>query len=152
MPAGVLAREGIVESVHQHRIEDLRIAHAVTPAPGVHEIGRSIHVLHAAGNCAIDKSEHDFLRSAGDGLRTRAANPVDRHRGDLDGDATIYCRLSGRVHLVAGLDHVAHDDGTDLTGLKFRPIQRRPDDRSAKVGRRHLLVGATVGTDRGAHG
>lgn len=92
------------------------------------------------------------MRSAGYRLRTRAANPVDCHRGDLDGDATIYCRLSGRVHLVAGLDHIAHDNGTDLAGLKFRPIQRRPDDRSTKVSRRHLLVGAAVGTDRGAHG
>ena len=152
MPAGVLTGEGIVEPVHQHRIEDLRITHAVTPAPGVHEIGRSIHVLHTAGNCAVDESEHDFLRSASDGLRTRAANPVDRHRGDLDGDATIYCRLSGWIHLVAGLDHVAHDDGTGLTGLKFCTIQCRSNDRSAKVGRRHLLVGAAVGTDRGAHG
>ena len=76
VPAGVLAGERIVEAVHQHRIEDLRVAHAVTPAPGAHEIGRSIHVLHAAGNRAIDESEHHFLRSAGD----RPAHP-SRKRG-----------------------------------------------------------------------
>ena len=134
------------------RIEDLRVAHAVAPAPGAHEIGRSVHVLHAAGDCAIDESEHDFLCSAGDRLRARAADAVDRHRGNIDGDAAIDCRLSGRVHFVAGLDHVAHDDGTDLTGLKFRPIQRRPDDYGAEIDRRHILERAAVGADRGAHG
>ena len=40
----------------------------------------------------------------------------------------------------------------DLAGLKFRPIQCRPDDRSAKIGRRHLLVGTAVGADRDTHG
>jgi len=52
-PAGVAIRKGVIEPVAQHRVEDLSIAHAIAPAPAAHEVGRGVHVLHAAGDRRI---------------------------------------------------------------------------------------------------
>ena len=60
VPAGMLAGEGVVEPVVQHRVVDLGIAHAVAPAAAVHQVRRGIHVLHAAGDRGVDEAEHDL--------------------------------------------------------------------------------------------
>ena len=148
----MLAGEGVVETVHQHRIEDLSVAHAVAPAAGAHEIGGTVHVLHAAGHRAVDETEHDLLSRARDRLRTRPANAVDRQRRNTDRDAAMDGRLSGRVHFVAGLDHVAHDDRTDIAGRQFRALKRGADGHGAEIDRRRILQRAAVCADGGAHG
>lgn len=112
----------------------------------------SIPPAIAPGYRTVDESEHDLLRRAGNRLRTRAANAIDRHRWNLNGNAAMKGCLSSGVHLIAGLDHVSHDDSTNILALEFRTIHCRADDRGAKIGRRHLLEGPTIGTDRGAHG
>ena len=78
VPSGMFTGKGVIETVHQHRIEDLRVTHSVTPAPGAHEIRGTVHVLHAAGDRAIDQAEHHLLCRARNRLRTRAADAVDR--------------------------------------------------------------------------
>ena len=148
MPSGVLAGECVVEAVHQHRIEDVPVTHAITPTSGAHEIGRPIHVLHAAGDCAIDKAKHDLLRRARNRLSARAAHAIDRHRRNIDRHAAVDGRLPCRVHFVAGLDHIAHDDGIDFARWQFRTIERRTDDHGTEIGRRHILERAAVRADR----
>ena len=115
MPSRMLAGECIIKAVHQHRIEELPVAHTVAPTPGTHEIRRKVHIFHAAGNRAINEPEHHFLRRAGDRLRTRATDAIDCHRRNIDRHSAMDGRLPGRVHLVASLNHIAHDDCVDLT-------------------------------------
>ena len=129
VPSGVLTGERIVEAVHEHRIVDLPVAHAVAPTAGAHEIRRAVHVLHAAGDRAVDESEHHLLCRACDRLSARAADAVHGHRRNIDRHAAVDSRLSGRVHLVAGLDHVAHDDRIHVAGRQFGALERRADRR-----------------------
>ncbi len=151
VPPGMLTGEGIIETIHQHRIEYFRITHAIAPAPGTHEIRGTVHVLHAAGDRAIDQAEHHLLRGARNRLRSRAANPVDRHCRNLDRDAAIDGRLPGRVHFVASLDHVAHDNRVDITGAEFRALKRRADYRGTEIYRRHIFQRAAIGADGRTH-
>ena len=152
VPSRMLAGEGVVEAVHQHRIEDLGVAHTIAPAPGPHEIGGAVHVLHAAGNRAVDEPEHDLLSRASNRLRTRAADAVDRQGRNIDRDAAMDGRLPGRVHFIAGLDYVAHDDRADIARWQFRALKRRTDYYRAKIDRWHILQRAAVCADGSAHG
>ncbi len=151
VPSGMFTGKGVVKAVHQHRVEYLCVAHAVSPAPGAHEVRGTVHVLHAAGDRAIDQAKHHLLRGAGNRLRTRAADAVDRQRRNLDRNAAIDGRLPGRVHLVAGLDHVAHDDRVDIAGCEFRTLKRRADHHGAEIDRRHILQRAAICADGSAH-
>jgi hypothetical protein len=47
--------------------------------------------------------------------------------------------LPGRIHLVAGLDDIAHYHTLDRRGIKARPAQSFPHDYRAKVGGRNGL-------------
>jgi hypothetical protein len=51
-------------------------------------------------------------------------------------------RLSGRIHLGAGLHDVAHDDGFHLVGAKLCARHRGADRRRAEIGRRYLFESA----------
>ena len=61
VPAGMLAREGVVQAVGEHAVEDLRRAHAVAPPAAAHQVGRTVHVLHAAGDPCLDLARGDLL-------------------------------------------------------------------------------------------
>ena len=79
VPARVLVGKGVVQAVAQHAVVDLRVTHAVAPAPAAHEVGRRVHILHAAGDRAVDHAEHDLLGGRGDRLRAGTADAVHRH-------------------------------------------------------------------------
>ena len=90
VPTGMFAGKGVVEAVTQHAVVHLRVAHPIAPSPVGDKVRSHVHVLHAAGDCAVEHAEHDLLRGGGDGLRAGAADPVDGHRRDIDGNSTIY--------------------------------------------------------------
>jgi hypothetical protein len=80
------------------------------------------------------------LRRIPDRLCTRAADAIDRHRRNIDRNSTINGCLSRRIHFVAGLDHVAQDDRTDIAGRELRPVKRCVADRDgAEIDRRHIF-------------
>ncbi len=81
VPAGVLARERVVEAVAQHAVVDLGGAHAIAPAAAVHQVRRAVHVLHAARDRDIDLAGRDLLGRRDDGLRAGAADAVHREGG-----------------------------------------------------------------------
>src|SRR5262249_51125024 len=74
VPARMLTREGIVEAIAQHAVVNLRRAHAIAPTAAIHQVRRTIHVLHPAGDCGVDLAGRDLLRGGDDGLRARAAD------------------------------------------------------------------------------
>ena len=52
--------------------------------------------------------------------------------------------------LIAGLDHVAHDDGIDSRAVQTRPAKRFPNGRGAEFGCGHGFERPVIGSDRGA--
>ena len=135
VPAGMFAGKRVVEAVAQHAVVELRVAHAVAPSPVGDEVGRHVHVLHAAGDRAVEHAEHDLLRGGGDALRAGAADAVDRHGGNIDRYAAVDGGLPRRVHLVAGLDDIAHHHRADFRRVKFRTRQHGFDgDRRPSPG------------------
>ena len=75
VPAGVFARESVVQAVAQHAVVNLGRAHPVSPAAAVHEVRRPIHVLHAPGDGYVNFAGDNLLRGCNDGL----AHPNRRH-------------------------------------------------------------------------
>ena len=59
-------------------------------------------------------------------------------------------RLPGRIHLVAGLDHVAHHDRLDLGMVELGPREYGADRRRAKLRGRRLFQSAAECADGGA--
>ena len=152
VPAGMLAREGVVQPVGQHAVEDLRRAHAVAPPAAAHEIGRPVHVLHPAGDRRVDLARGDLLGGRDDRLRAGAADPVDRHRRHGHREAAADRRLAAWVHPVAGLDDIAHHHRADGRRIEARAAQRLAHHRRAELGGGGVLERAVEGADRGAHG
>ena len=151
MPTGMLARERIVEAVLQHGIIDLGGAHPVAPPRAVHEVGRGIHVLHTARDGRVQKTKLNFSGRGCYRLSARTTDAIDGHRRNFDGNATTDGGLSGRVHLVAGLNDIAHDDGADGLARDACPFQTSLDHRRAQFHGRRIFQSAIVGSDRRAY-
>ena len=83
---------------------------------------------------AVDDAEPDLLRRRGDGLGARTADAVDGHCRDVDREAAMDGRLPGRVHLVAGLDDIAHDDTAELPGVETGAAECLPQDSRSELG------------------
>jgi hypothetical protein len=81
-----------------------------------------------------------------------AAHAVHGHGGYIDRYAAMDGGLPGRVHLVARLDHVPHDDRVHLVGRQFRALQGRAHDGRTEIDRRHVLECASVRADCRADG
>jgi hypothetical protein len=148
----MLAGKRIVEAIAQHAVVELRVAHAVAPPAVGDKVWRHVHVLHPAGNGTVEHAEHDLLRGRGDPLCTGAAHAVDRHGGNIDRYPAIDGGLPRRIHLVAGLDHIAHHHRSDLFRVEFRAVQHRPDGNFAQVRRRYRFQAPVISSDRGPHG
>src|SRR5262249_60036448 len=77
VPARMRIGERVVQTVAQYAVIKLAVTHAIAPARSRNEIGRKIHVLHAAGDGNVDIAECDLLRRRYDRLRARAADAID---------------------------------------------------------------------------
>ena len=121
--------ERIVQSVAQDAVIELAVAHAVAPATARDEIRRLVHVLHAARHRDIDISQGNLLGGRNNGLCPRAADAIDRKRRRRDRQPGMDSRLPGGIHLGAGLDDIAHDDGFHLVGAKLRARLRHRSPR-----------------------
>src|SRR6516164_7755346 len=51
----------------------------------------------------------------------------------------------------AGLNNIAHNDGSDLLGIEAGACDSGFYDDRAKIGRRNFFQAAAKGTDRGSH-
>ena len=146
----MLTREGIVEAVTKHAVVDLGGTHAVAPAAAIHQVRRAIHVLHTARDRDLHLACHDLLRSRDDGLSAGAAHAVHRHGRDRHRYAAADRSLPCGIHLVAGLDDVAHDDAADCPGVESRSLQRFAHHDRPQIRCRDRLQRTVVGADRGA--
>jgi hypothetical protein len=97
--------------------------------PAAHKVGRKAHVLHAAGNPAVEQAKHRLLRGGRRGLRAGAANPVDGLCRDLHGNAATHRRLACRIHVGGRLNHISDQHQCPLSHRWARnastPLERR---------------------------
>ncbi len=157
----LLARERVGEPVVDHRVEHLRVAHAVAEARLRQQVGSLGHRLHAAADADLHVAGADRLVEDHRRAQPRRADLVDRLRGDLLGDAGLDLRLARGDLPLPGLQHLAHDDVLDLLGLDAGALERRADRQPAELGgvqrgqaAAHLADGgARAGEDHGlGHG
>ena len=146
----MLAGKGVIKSVPKHAVVELAVAEPIAPAAAADEEGRLVHVLHAAGHSDVDVAQQDFLRRGHDRLRARAADPIDGHRGHGHRKPGVDDGLTGRIHLRASLDDIAHRRGLDFLGLHPRPFDGGANRDSAEVRRWYVLESAAKGADRRA--
>src|SRR5215470_17372171 len=139
MPARVRVRECVVQSVAQRTVIKHPISHAVAPTASRYEIRRLVHVLHAPRHRDIDVAEGDLLRSGDDGLRSRAADPIDGESWGGDREPGVNGSLAGGIHLGASLDDVAHYNRFHIIGANIRSRDRSGDSYRTESGSRNVL-------------
>src|ERR687897_856181 len=107
--AHVIVVEHVPEPIKDHVVLDLGRGHPhpVAVAALGHEERRPVHVLDAAGHDHVGVAQGYLLGRGDYGLQSRATHPVQRHAGDLDGQAALYAHLSARVHALARGQDVA---------------------------------------------
>ena len=147
---------GIPQSVVDHRVDQLALAHGGAHAVAVaalHHGERShVHVLHAACNDDVGIAGLDHLGSHVDAVQTGAADDVDGDGGGLDGQAGLQGSLTSDVLAQTGLDDAAHVDMVDLLRLNVGAVQSLLDDDGAQLssgdigeGAAELANGSTAG-------
>ena len=100
--AHVALLERAPQAVVDHRVDDLAVAHAQPFAHARQQVRAVAHRLHAAGDGDVDVAGRDALGGEHHGLQPRAADLVDRQRGDVIGQAAAERRLPRRVLSEAG--------------------------------------------------
>ena len=147
---------GIPQSVVDHRVDQLALAHGGTHAVAIaalhHGKRGHVHVLHAAGNHDVGIAGLDHLGSHVDAVQTGAADDVDGDGGGLDGQAGLQGSLTSDVLAQTGLDDAAHVDMVDLLRLDIGAVQSLLDDDGAQLsggdigeGAAELANGSTAG-------
>ena len=126
--------EGVGEPAHD-RVDDLGVAHARSPARVRHPVGAAAHRLRAAGDGDVGLAGRDRLGGGDDRLHARPAQPVDRERGHLLGDARLHRHDPRHVHVLGRrVDHVPEHDLVDLVRLDPGALERRLDGGRAQIG------------------
>ena len=87
----VVVVEDIPKAIVNHRVDDLRVAHAKAVAALRQQVGCVAHGLHATGDDDLRVTGLDRLDGETDGLEARAADLVDGERADFRRQATVQC-------------------------------------------------------------
>ena len=114
--------------------------------------GAVAHRLHAAGDGDVDVAGRDALRGEHHRLQARAADLVDRQRGDVIGQAAVERGLARRVLAVAGRDDVAHDAFVDGARIDAGAADGLAHDQRAELRRGEVLQRAEKLAGRRADG
>ena len=148
--AHVTCAKGIVEN-GVHRIDHCFIAHAPAPPQRLHHVRRLAHAFDAASHREITLAERDHLCDRDDRLNARSAQPIERQRGRLVGNACRY-RTDPRQVSVARLtlDDLPQHDMANVRGCDISTLNRLGKDGTAKLPRGNILEAASEITDRGA--
>src|SRR5919107_3555026 len=126
-------------------VVDVRFGHPhpVAVAALIQQEGCPVHVLDAAGHDHVSVPERYLLRRGNDGLKPRAAHPVQRHAGDFDGKAALYADLPTGVHALARREDVADYNLVDLVPLDPRAREDLFADRGPEFRGRCVLERTT---------
>ena len=148
----VLARERVGETVVDHRVDRLGVAHAEAEAGLLEQVRRVRHRLHTATDADLEVAGADRRVEQPGRADSRGADLVDRLRGDLLRDPGLDLRLARGDLALAGLDHLAHDHVLDLLGRDLGALERGLDRGAAELGRVEARKTAAELADRRAGG
>ena len=96
-------------------------------------------------------TQEDLLRTLGDRLESRGAEPIDGDGGALQGHAGLEARMAGQVGSVGGgLQDVPEDDMIHVRGLDPGTGQRLLRGERSQVRGRQIFEGATEGAETGS--
>ncbi len=143
--------EGVPQTVVDHRVDDLGVAHAGAEARGRQEVGRARHVLHAARDDDVHVACADHLRSDRNCFEARSAQHVDRRRGHLVRDPRADRGLARRVLAEARLQHAAEHDLVHLLAGDLGPLEGGAHGVRAELRRGHVLELPGEAADRRPH-
>ena len=130
----LLAGEGVGETVVDHRVERLDVAHAKAEACTGEQIGGLGHRLHATADADLQVAGADRLVDDYRGAQPGGADLVDRLGGDLLGNTGLDLGLARGDLSLPGLQHLTHHDMFDLLGLDPGALQRGLDRDGAELG------------------
>src|SRR6266850_2264730 len=141
----------VPQAVHDHRVDELGVAHAEAVARAVQHMRREAHRLLAARDDDVGIAVRDRLRAEHRRFQSRAAHLVDGHRGNHVRQPGLDRGLARAVLADAGGQHLAHDHLGNLLGLHARALEHVLDYQRAKLRGGRLRQRATELADRGAH-
>ncbi len=95
--AHVVIVEGVPQTIGDHAVDHLCMAHAQARACGRQHVGGQAHVFHAAGNDDVGIAAADRLGTEVQRLEARATDLVQGHRGYCMGQPGQNRRLARRV-------------------------------------------------------
>ena len=148
--AHVVVIEGVPQSVLDHGVHQLLVAHAGAPA-GVHGgKGGGAHVLGAAAHHDLRVARADGAARLDDGLHAGAAHHAHGIGGDGEGHAGLDGHLAGGVLALGGGQDAAEHHLVHLLGLHVGPRQRLLDHDGAQIGGGGVLQASAKGAHRGA--
>ena len=148
--AHVIAMEGVPQTVLDHRVDHLGIAH-LGAAAQIHRMRRLAHTLLTARDDDIAVAVADRLEAERHRAQAGAAELVDAIGGLLDRDARADRGLARRVLALSGREDLAEDRLVDVAGCHVRALHRLEDrDLTEIVGRhaRERAVEAAHGCTR----
>ncbi len=146
------AGERVGQPVVDHRVEGLRVTHAVAEARAGKQVRSARHRLHPAADADLDVTRADRLVEDHRGAQARGADLVDGLRGDLLRDPALDLCLTRGDLTLTGLQHLAHHDVLDLLRGDSGPLERPRDRRAAQVGGVQRGQATAHLADRGAGG
>ena len=149
----LLARERVGQAVVDHRVEHLRVAHAVAEAALRQQVGRARHGLHAPGHDrAGEVAGTDVLVREADGAQARRTDLVDRLGRHFLRNSAVDLGLPGGNLALAGLEHLSEDDVLDLVWRDSGALERAADGGAAELDRVDGGEGAAHLAERRAGG
>ncbi|MCY1231471.1 hypothetical protein D9M72_439210 [compost metagenome] len=149
--AHVIAVEGVGQTVLDHRVDHLEIAH-LHAAAKMRAMRRHRHGLHAAGDDDIRITGCNLLHAERHGTKTGTAELVHAPGGFLLRKTRLHRRLTRRVLALAGLQDLAEDHLVDLACLDACALEHALDDGGAEFVRRCVGECTVEGSDRGTGG
>ena len=141
---------GVPQTVLDHGVDDLLVAHAGAPA-GVKGGKRGLrHALGAAADDHVGVAGENGAGAFDQGLHAGAADHVYGVGGDGIGDACLNADLSGNVLAETGRQDAAENDLVHVLRRDVRALERFLDDQRAHIHGGGVLQRAAKGTDGGA--
>ena len=148
--AHVIVVIGVPQTVLDHGVHQLLVAHTSAPA-GVHGgIGSGAHVLGAAADHDVGITGQDGACALDDGLHAGAADHADGIGRHGVGDTGLNGNLTRHILALCRSQDAAEHQLIHVLGSNVGTLQGLLDHDRAHLGGRSVLQGAAKGTDSGS--
>ena len=129
---------GILQAIGEHRVGEVRMAHAQPATCLAQQVWSIGHAFHAAGDDAVRTPGADQVRGEHGSLHPRATHLVDGGGTGVVRNPGLAHRLTGRCLLDAGTHHAAHQDLVDMSRVDVRVVDGGTHGMGAQLRRREV--------------